>query len=311
MGKTLAPTIAGISLFLAGLALAAAPAGSANGPVLQTVQFKGTLRLEEGVLTREPPIPFEHWKLSADGKTYYLDLQSKELLARAKKLVGLKVVVTGTLEPASPTIRVTSLKADEYVQETVNVEIRGRLADQRDWFDFEPYTKPAYPDEYFKPYPRPRHPHPGVPFITGWTITFNKKSYVLDFGDRRELLDLASKLDGRSVIVTGTRSGEVVHVTGLKADESDYAKEKVAVEIQGQLGCAWAKLGIDGDPASISPTLVRAWILVNGKSYDLVLGDNPDLIRLAAKLGGQAVMVTGTLKDGRILVTGLKAAAAA
>src|SRR5262249_59720555 len=77
---------------------------------------------------------------------------------------------------------------------------------------------------------------PGV--IVGWRVVLGEKSYELDFGGRDdehtgELLELARKLDGKGVFVTGTRVGDVIQVTGMKADEGAY-RETRTVEIRGE-----------------------------------------------------------------------------
>src|SRR5262249_25894748 len=232
MWKTFAPIVAGLGLFLALPALAAEKSGSVDcvvrspeGPILRAVVLKGILRHERVEEPSNFPFPGGYWKVIADGKTYYLDLRGKELLERAENLVNQRVVVTGIPEPASPTIRVTSLKPDEFVKETINVEIRGRLESIREWLHLL---------EEFRERALPRPPQDRFPIITGWQVYVGDKSYRMDFGSRIELQKLAHQLDHKGVIVTGTRVGGVIRVTGLKADEGTY-QETVTVEIQGVL----------------------------------------------------------------------------
>src|SRR5262245_952929 len=113
MWKAVAPLLTGVSLFL--IAPAPATEKADQKPredlVVRTVTLKGMLRHVTGDKMRDPPIPFEYWELHSGGKTYYLDLRGKQLLELAEQLVNRPVAVTGIPEPASPTIRVTSLRA--------------------------------------------------------------------------------------------------------------------------------------------------------------------------------------------------------
>src|SRR5262245_19120089 len=275
MWKTIAPIVAGLTLLLA----APAPATdkvergkSADGLVVRTVVLKGTLRHVKGEKTREPPIPFDYWTLHADGETYYLHLRSKELLELAEQLVNRPVVVTGIPEPASPTLRVIRLKADEFFTQTFHVDIRGRLEAIRESpLLYEPRTGPG-----LRPWPEdelvPRWPPSPGP-IVGWRIAVGEKSYQLEFGDRSELRELANNLDGKGVVVTGTRVGEVVHVTGMTADEGTY-RETVTVEIQGVLGRTFVDLDVwlECDPPKYGGKMKvpAGWeITAAGKTYTL------------------------------------------
>src|SRR5262249_12341619 len=195
MWKTIAPIVAGLGLFLAVPAPATEKAERgkiADNEAVRTVVLKGMLRHVKGEKTREPPIPFDYWTVHAGGETYYLDLRGKELLERAEQLVNRPVVVTGIPEPASPTLRVTSRKADEFVKQTIHVEIRGRLEANRKTFPAEPW-----PGDELVPRPRPWPTEPGP--IIGWRIVFSEKSYRLDFGSHQELRNLAETLDGQGV----------------------------------------------------------------------------------------------------------------
>jgi hypothetical protein len=296
MWKTFAPIVAGLTLCLAALAPATEKVErgkSAENLVVRTVVLKGMLRHVKGEKTREPPIPFDYWTVHADAETYYLDLRGKELLELAEKLVNRPVVVTGIPEPASPTLRVIGLKADEFVQQTIHVDIRGRLEAIRE----SPFLLEPRPEEKLVPRPRPWPPEPGP--IVGWRIVLGEKSYQLDFSSRGELRELAKNLDGKGVVVTGTRFGEVVHVTGMKADEGTY-RETVTVEIQGMLVHRLVE-GHEGEG--------RQWeITAAGKSYTLEFGSHQGLKELASQLANKTVVVTGTLKDGVVTVTGLRSA---
>jgi hypothetical protein len=231
----------------------------------------------------------------ADGKTYYLDLRGKELLERAEKLVDRPVVVTGIPDPASPTLRVTTLKADEFVKETINVEVRGILGVHRGR---------ERPDRWERPKPPP-DVDLLLPIDIWWIYLYlPEKSYQVDFGGRNELLDLAGKLEGKSVIVTGMRVGEVIHVTSMKADEGSY-RETVTVEIQGILGrrvVGWAEIAPRGYP------VMGGWMITaEGKTYTLAFADRYEE-KIAAILVNKTVVLTGTLKDGVVTVTGLQPA---
>ena len=154
MWKTIAPIVAGLTLLRAAPAPATEnvePGKGADNLVARTVVLKGMLRHVKGEKTREPAIPFDYWTVHADGETYYLHLRSKELLELAEQLVNRPVVVTGIPEPASPTLRVTSLKADECVKQTIHVDIRGRLEAIRESpLLYEPRTGPGlrpWPEE--------------------------------------------------------------------------------------------------------------------------------------------------------------------
>jgi hypothetical protein len=304
MRKTFAPIVIGFSLLLTVPAQAAEKAGRGkgpDGPFVRALVLKGMLRHVKGELESRPPVPFEYWQLRAGGKTYYLDLRGKELLERGEKLVNRLVVVTGIPEPASPTLRVTSLKADEFVKETIHVEIRGKLA--RCLEDYRPKPKDRCP--WGKP----------APTVTWWISFDGGKSYQLDFRGRRELHALAKKLDGKAVVVTGTRVGEVIHVAGLKAEASAY-RETVTVEIQGVLERVFAEF--DVWLLSYPPRyggkikLPVGWkITAAGKTYTLDFTSHPELEKRASPLVNQTVVVTGRLKDGVVAVTGWKAAASA
>jgi hypothetical protein len=301
MWKTLAPIVAGLGLLLAVPAPAAEtmePGTNAADLVPRVVALKGMLRREKGEKESLPPIPFEYWTLNAGGKTYYLHLRGKDLLERAEKLVNRPVEVAGVLDPASPTLRVTSLKADEFVKQTINVEVRGRLEGHR-----EPRIIDPWPDPWERPRPRPMPP-------VSWWIYLGEKSYQVDFDVCKDLLDIAKKLDGKSVIVTGTRVGEVIHATAMKADEGTY-QETVTVELQGVLGRVFAEEDvwllcyppIYGGKIR----LPVGWeVTADGKTYTLAFGNNTGLERFAAKLVNRPVVVTGTLKDGVVTVTDLQ-----
>jgi hypothetical protein len=317
MWKTMVPIVAGLGLSLAVPAPATEKVErreSADGLVGRTVVLKGRLRHVEGEKTREPPIPFEYWTVHADGGTYYLDLRGKELRELAAKLVNRPVVVTGIPEPASPTVRVTSLKADEGVKQTIHVAIRGRLealregplpAETRPWPGLRPW-----PEGGLVPRPRPWPPAPGP--IVGWRIVLGEKSYQLEFGSRDELRELAKRLDGKGVVVTGTRVGGVVHVSGMRADEGTY-RETVTVEIQGVLGRTFVEMDVwlNCYPPKYGGKVKcpAGWeITAAGTTYTLDFSSHPELEKVASQLANKAVVVTGTRKGSVVTVTGVRPA---
>jgi hypothetical protein len=274
-----------MSLFLALPALAADRAGTTEfrpaTPELQAVTFKGVLRHVHGAFTSEPPIPFDYWELIVNGKTYYLDLRTRALLELAEQLTGRPVVVTGLLDSTSPTIHVLSLKADEFVKETRQVEIRG-------WLEKRVIERDPWRDHILRPLIA------YVPIIE-WNVHVNGKTYRLDLGTDPAVQAMAEVLKGHSVILTGTRQDGMIRVTGLKADHSDYERDVVTVEIQGRLDAGWC------------PTPPSWTIVADGKTYQLDLRSRFHHC-LARQLNGKTVVVTGTLKDGVVTVTGLKAA---
>jgi hypothetical protein len=52
-----------------------------------------------------------------------------------------------------------------------------------------------------------------------WSITSGGKTYELDFSGDKKLMELAKKLEGKDVVVTGTKApgSAIVRVTGLRA----------------------------------------------------------------------------------------------
>jgi hypothetical protein len=265
----------------------------------QVLELKGILQHRNGTLEKDPPIPFEYWELHTAGKTYYLDLRGKQLLTLAEKLVNQPVVVTGLPEPASPTLRVTGLKADEFVKQTIHVEIRGKLGGLS-----AVKVCPNRPPQPIK--------------ITAWWIDYDGgKSYQLSIGSG-ELLKLANTLYGKDVVVAGTRVGQTIHVTGLKAAESN-CQEKVIAEIQGRLERVFEAEGfherIDWPPDDEGfheridwpPVKLRArWkITADGKTYSLDFGGNRKLESLASQLVNKTVVVTGRLQNGVVRVRSL------
>jgi hypothetical protein len=210
-------------------------------------------------------------------------------------------VVTGILEPASPTVRVTALRADEFVQTTVRVEVRGKLASWREQIKLR-----KMPDE--------RIPMPEFPAldesgpIVSWWIYFDDGKYAeLDFGEREELLALARKLDGQTVDVKGTRVEGRINVSEMKVVPS-ACRETVVVKIQGVLGCEFEQKHVWPFEPRLADKVTRlaGWqITAEEKTYKLDFSGNSNLERRALLLVNKTVVLTGTLKDGLVTVTGL------
>jgi hypothetical protein len=244
----------------------------------RVVEIKGQLYNVKGDANTNPPIPFDYWELLADGKTYYLVLRGDDLLATAGQLNTQTVVVTGVLAATSPTIRVTSIKADEYV----NVEIRGRLCQiTRElplWGDPQPYLNKDVPELSIL----------GRRLLDEWTITADGKTYYLDFDDAA-MLKQAEKLNTSAVIVTGTPKGFAIHVTSLQADESKCPKQAVSTEVKGMMKQSFG-------PSPWSKADLHWELTIKGQVYELDFGAFKDLADMASDLDGKAVVLTGVLE---------------
>jgi hypothetical protein len=273
MWKTFALLLGGINLLWA-LPAPAEQSQAVRYPAdSRIVQVKGELYHVKGDAKSDPAMPFEYWELLADGKTIYLVLRGEELLATAGQLQGQTVVATGVLATSSPSIRVTSLQADAYV----NVEIRGRLGlrvrELHNWPDPELYQKVDIMARRC---------------LDEWSVTADGKIYLLAFDDPA-LLRQAEKLNAKAVIVTGTPRDFALHVKSLKVDESDCLKEKVITEAKGQVkhmvgGNLWRE------------AYVYWGLTINGQTYELDFGGLKDVADLAKDLDGKVVVLTGVLE---------------
>jgi hypothetical protein len=173
-------------------------------------------------------------------------------------------------------------QTQDYVKKTVRVEIKGKLEHVRMWL---------------KERADPRFPTPNIEFLDYWQVTVGGKTYRLEFPEQKYLTDLADKLAGKTVIVTGTLGGETVQVGGLKADE-DSIKQTTEVEVRGHLQAVLLRCG----PGS------KAWnVVVDGKTYFLDMTD-AQLRKTAETLGDKDVLITGVMNDDTITVKTLKAA---
>ena len=287
-----ASMVTGLGLFLALPALAEEKVGSGKIPgrlATQVVEITGQLHHEKGVLASYPGIPFDYWELLADGKMYYLDLRAKELRGQAEKLNDRTVEVIGTLAPSSPTIRVTGFKY-------ALVEIKGKLCKTlripEHWYHPDLFERSAPRERAFAPrnphVPDDRFPMPNLGPIDRWTITVAGQTYELTF-DSKDLRKLAEKLNGKVVVVTGTPRNYHIHVTGMKAEESESAREKATTEVYGQV----KRLKING-PLGDS---YECWgLTINGETYELDFGGLKDLAEMTKNLGGTVVTVSGVLE---------------
>jgi NAD-dependent DNA ligase len=171
-----------------------------------------------------------------------------------------------------------------------------------------------------------------VVFKEVWQITADGKTYELDFDSNKELREMAEKLNGKTVILTGRleeRSRRVrvsagsegsktpvymhvpyhvVVVTGLKAAEGDYVKQMIQVEVRGKLSWYNPYLILEA-----KELLAKVWtVTANGTTYELDFGGNKCLAGMIQKLEGKTVLVTGTLetrlepqfRDWHLLKTG-------
>jgi hypothetical protein len=273
--KMLVLLLTGVGLFPAASALSAKDDDRARlVPARLTVELRGKLHHVQGELERLPPIPFDYWELLVDGRTYYLDLGTEELRAAARNLDGGIVTAKGFLALSSPTLRVTALKAVEYV----HVEIKGKLSRE-----LRILPSPALPnDERDALLQRDR-----IDLV--WVITADGKTYDLSFDGASPLVGVPERLEGKAVIVTGTPVGFAIRVTGLKADDSGTTTEKATVEARGQV-----KRGVAGDVFSEA---YACWSLtIDGETYELDFGALKDLAEMATALEGKQVVVSGVIE---------------
>jgi hypothetical protein len=164
----------------------------------------------------------------------------------------------------------------DYLKKTVHVEIKGKLSHVQ--LDMVVPVEPRHPFDF-------------------WQIIAGGKTYRLDFLGGKHFFDLANKLEGKAVIVTGTLDGGVVRLSEMKADE-DYVKWTTAVEVRGRLQSVPLRCG----PGS------KAWsVVVDGKTYSLDFA-TPELQKLAEPLDGKTAVITGDLKNDVITVKTLNAA---
>jgi hypothetical protein len=156
------------------------------------VEIKGKLshvrRENDGTDPRD--IAFiDYWQMSAGGNTYQLNFRgNKHFFDLAGRFEGKTVIVTGTLDGS--VVGLSEIKADEdYVKETTEVEVRGRLQSV------------------------PLRCGPGS---KAWNVVVDGKTYFLEFATP-ELRKLADSLDGKTAVITGTLQDTGIAVKTLKA----------------------------------------------------------------------------------------------
>jgi hypothetical protein len=223
--------LAGASLFLALPVLAADGKGTTGtisfGPAeyvkkTTTVEVKGTLRrvyvrgaaIEENYTTKDemarpyPLIGRHYWQITAAGKTYRLDFGArKDLALLAQKLNGKTVLVAGRVEERMDmasaldkngvaimtrpiywsAIVVSRLEAvqTESVRETVEIEVLATLE----------YRGAPQAGIWAGPH--------GVQPWQGYFVRANGQEYLLQLGNNAKLAEVAGKLRGQRVVVTG------------------------------------------------------------------------------------------------------------
>jgi hypothetical protein len=243
-----------------------------------------------------PQIPeIERWVgpvLETNGSQYGLDFsESKDLLKQAEKLYGKKVRVTGRLEKRNlgefhrhqvDVLVVSKLQAVESVEQTIKVEIKGKLSRR---------LMVINPERILED-----QPHPET--WTVWEITANGTTYELNIAALSKVETLANQFLGRTVIVTGTRTGNVIHVDDMKPDDGGVIKKTVHVEMKGQF--LWR-----ADHCDI--LIPDSRLIVNGKTYVVKLGEDRKLWHAAVALDGHRAIVTGTLDGDTITATAIKA----
>jgi hypothetical protein len=209
------------------------------------------------------------------------------LLAVLVCLVGSAVFACGPAvePPQAPTDGPWLLK--DYVKKTITLDANGKLT--------VAYRRCLGPD--------------GKPLVVV-SLTAGGKTYHLDFALTKNLLETAKQLDGQTAHVVGTLDGSILHVTKLEAGSGDTVKETVGVEMRGTLRIEpWTI------PLCPVPHGSKAWrffhkveVGIDGQVYALDLGDRDDLWQAAEQANGGAVVVTGTLQDGRVLVSSISPA---
>jgi hypothetical protein len=253
-------------------------------------------------------------------KQFFLEFNdATDLYAQALKLDGKRVVVSGQFDQTKDvaTIKACDVKtADDKAIDAIGMSVQGTLV--RD----AAKDKLEERGNLYRPY------------HTGWAIQVHGASFLVEFGDDKKLLDLAAKLEGQTVLLTGAletveyfpldwpprprpwdkdpldsearfikmpplRQVQVLRATDLKAVEKDSVQETVHIEIEGKL----EHHVLESDPVQ------HVWLMtVDGKTY--VLRFSHDVPKgKPESLEGVSVIATGTLeKGGTVLVTSLSPA---
>jgi hypothetical protein len=252
-----------------------------------TVEINGTLSYEKGL---DPSIPrmleYEEWvgySISAGDKWFGLDFgDNKELAAKAKKLLGKRVIVKGTVEdrmlgllPRTIKVMVVSDLAEAApVKEWIDVQVTGKL---EAWATPTPLGGPAYQ----------------------FVVLVNDKQFLLEIGADSDLSKHALKLDGKRVIVSGQfdqkKDTPTIQAREVKAAD-DKAKDAIVMNLQGTLIRDAAKDKVRERGNLYRPYHTGWTIHVNGAAFLVEFGGDTKLLDLAAKLDGQTVLLTGSLE---------------
>jgi hypothetical protein len=183
-----------------------------------------------------------------------------------------------------------------HVKKTVRVEIRGKLT-QREEILWRKLIDER--DDIRLP----------MPYFRVWEISVGGKTWTLDFGPSPELSLKAGLLEGQTVVLEGTVEGDAVRVTSLKEAQGDaFVKETVDVEIKGRLQGMWLELARTTDLRNPErhPPVVIWTVTAEGQSFTLDFGTAADVRKLAETFDGRMVVLTGTLRDGNVIVKTLK-----
>jgi hypothetical protein len=212
------------------------------------------------------PVYHYAWSIRVGRDTYHLDLGGEAQHQVAESLSGKTVIVTGTL--VGDRVKVAGLKEDkDRVQKTTVVEVRGKLTRRLIAASSHPHSKDI---ERFREV---------------WIVEAEGKAYELDFPKGLPLS--IARLEGKTVVASGTLTGNRIVVTQLQPDASGAAKQTVNVEVRG-------KLCQDQN---------GAWkVEVEGTLYTLEFGASKEFSRRAAKNRGANVVIRGALKDGVVTV---------
>jgi hypothetical protein len=334
MGKTIAPVLTALSLFLALSALAAEPGAarlhagrSAIAPAVVEkdyitktvhVKIKGKLSavdvdprlervLESKDAARKLPWLCRQWYVTANGQTYRLNFGAdQKLLALAENLNGKTVVLSGRLPqdwpilPLEPRAKVLE-NYRPWLHRPVVVVSSMRAARAESVKE----TVTLIIQGKLRMNGRLGYPQQPVALIEA-----NGQTFVLEFGNKT-LAEQAKKLDGKTVALQGTFTGfrsfrtmcvpqapryPILWVGDVKAGAGDSVQKTVVLTLKGKL---MVEAGWMGDSRDQDDPLYR--MTVNGVTYGLDFGASRVLASTTNKLSGHVVVVTGKLEARRTL----------
>jgi hypothetical protein len=201
-------------------------------------------------------------------------------------LLGVGVIL-GLLGPAwataaradEPTLR--NIIVPPFAFDDVSADITGKLEMH---LDFPVYVVPLSPAGGRR-----------LPAVR-WQIQVQGRTFDVDLGTNKDIQALASKLNGKMVVLSGSLTGNRVRVGGLRAAAA-LAVPQVQIEIVGTLRYS----ELERFP------VLRVWeVTANGQTYRLSL-PTAELQKRGQELSGRRVMVRGTLQGDRVTVTHLTA----